>query len=183
MKNGRDVVSIDGPGAATESGGQSAESAPGSEGVITPRIDVVHERVTAGYLRVMGLRLISGDWFTEGQIRQQASLAVVSGSMADRFWPGENPVGRRLSLGVSDLPTEVIGVVGDTSDGFGDGQRLVVYAPFGNIGSRIVGGNLRFVVRFREGGPDESLERMVQELEPDSRVTVGSIEANTRTLN
>jgi predicted permease len=64
------------------------------------------------YLRTMHMPLISGRWFREGD-REDGT--VVNQRLASRFWPGDNPIGRRLQEG-DNPPFTVIGVVGDVRD-------------------------------------------------------------------
>ena len=62
------------------------------ESVITP------SRVTAtpGYFEAMGARLIRGRFFEEGDQAGSLPVIIVDEKLAERFWPGEDPLGRRL---------------------------------------------------------------------------------------
>ncbi len=70
-----------------------------------------YRRVSPGYFRVLGIRLLSGrdlTWADAG-----LGNVVISASTAKTLWPGRNPIARRFGAGVSSGFT-VIGVVGDT---------------------------------------------------------------------
>jgi putative ABC transport system permease protein len=71
-------------------------------------------RVTPGYFRTLGVRLLSGRVFTEKDNRLDGELTViVNESFAKRYWPDQNPVDRRVCLEGKEDWMRVIGVVGD----------------------------------------------------------------------
>jgi putative ABC transport system permease protein len=75
--------------------------------------------VSSEYFRTIGVPLIAGRFFNADD-RQDARLALlINRSMAERYWPGESAVGKRLTF--SSQPRErdwytVVGVVGDVKD-------------------------------------------------------------------
>jgi len=69
--------------------------------------------VTPRYFHTMGIPLLQGRDFTE-QDRGGAPLAlIVSEAFARRFWPNENPIGKRFRPGTFDSFGTVVGVVGN----------------------------------------------------------------------
>jgi predicted permease len=83
--------------------------APGT----APRIGVAP--VTPEYFQTLGVRLIKGRTFTDRDREGQPRVIVINEMAAQRLWPGEDPIGKRLRL--SDIYDgnggEVIGVVAD----------------------------------------------------------------------
>ena len=70
--------------------------------------------VTPGYFDALGGRLLAGRDFDARDTATSAPVAIVSESMARKFWPGANAVGRRImNLGPPGVGGEVIGVVRD----------------------------------------------------------------------
>jgi putative ABC transport system permease protein len=73
--------------------------------------------VSPHYFRTMGIQLLQGREFDEGRDREDSPCIVVVGeAMARRFWPGESPLGKRLTPGSPTDPDpwcEVVGVVRD----------------------------------------------------------------------
>jgi predicted permease len=64
------------------------------------------------YFSAMGIPLVAGRIF--GPADRDRKVVVVSQSVANRFWPGQNPVGQIcITQWAGDVPAEVIGVVGD----------------------------------------------------------------------
>jgi putative ABC transport system permease protein len=76
--------------------------------------DADYRVITPGYLRTLGLRLVSGRDFTEQDRTGAPDVMLVSETMARRTWPGENPVGRQVRTG--DTQGRVYTVVGVMSD-------------------------------------------------------------------
>ncbi len=68
-----------------------------------------------GLLRTLGIPLERGRWLTEQDGPGARKVAVINETAARRLWPGEDPLGRRISLGISNIgfAAEVVGVVGD----------------------------------------------------------------------
>ena len=78
--------------------------------------NVHRSTVTPSYFQVMGVPVLAGRAFTAGDREGSALVAAISQSMAQRYWPGENPIGHRIKLGSadSDRPWRtIVGVVGD----------------------------------------------------------------------
>ena len=55
--------------------------------------------VTPGYFETMGIRLAKGRTFTEQDRADAPLVAIINQTMADRYWPGEEVLGKRFSLG------------------------------------------------------------------------------------
>lgn len=62
---------------------------PGDE-----RVGVV--RVTSGYLDIIGARLLDGRAFTDADQSGTRPVAIVNQAFADRYWPGQSAIGRRI---------------------------------------------------------------------------------------
>ncbi len=70
--------------------------------------------VTPGFFAALGGRLLAGRDFDARDTATGPPVAIVSEAMARKFWPGVNPVGRRImNLGPPGVGGEVIGVVRD----------------------------------------------------------------------
>ena len=67
--------------------------------------------VTPGFFDTLQIPLLNGRDVRDSDVLTTTLVAVVSQSFADRHWPGQDPLGRRLSLARDDMT--VVGVVGD----------------------------------------------------------------------
>jgi predicted permease len=96
-----------------------------------PEPAVLTRRVTPGYFETLGIRLLSGRFFTDEDSQQNGErTAIVSKSCAGRFWPGEEPLDKRIRLRDSQEWRRVVGVVDDVSDhGVGQPVRPCMHLP------------------------------------------------------
>ena len=80
-----------------------------------------------------GIPLIAGRPFSDDEQRENRNVAIVNKRLADAYWPGENPVGKRLKWGLAGLPAPwlaVVGVAGDVVDGPPGSEPIIhVYVP------------------------------------------------------
>ncbi len=95
--------------------------------------------VTPDYLRAIGMRLVRGRFFTERDNASSPVAVIISQSMANRFWPDEDPVGKRLGTGDPEKPTwrEIVGVVEDVKQfGLDVDARPTMYFSHGQVPSK-----------------------------------------------
>jgi predicted permease len=77
---------------------------------------VQFQTISPDYFDALKIPLKSGRIFTEFDNENVAPLAIVNEKMAHRFWPNEQAVGKRLLIPQTDVPFEVVGVVGDVKN-------------------------------------------------------------------
>ena len=86
--------------------------------------------ITLDYFRAMGIRLIEGRNFAPSDHSESPFVIIVNETMARRYWPGVSPVGKRLSMGGTTVPREVVGVVSDVKHwGFDRPANPEMYLP------------------------------------------------------
>jgi putative ABC transport system permease protein len=102
---------------------------------------VVQSAVTPDYFRVMGITLTQGRLFTEDDRADARLVAVINATAARRYWPGDNPIGKRFAVGSGERSgsfravkpgeiewREIVGVVTDIrSGGFASDVQPEVY--------------------------------------------------------
>jgi len=90
-------------------------------------------RVTPGYYETMGIPLLAGRGILPDDRADAPSVAVVSASLAEQTFAGEDPLGRYLELGrdPDDPVVEIVGVVGDVQHyDLGRTSMPQIYIPF-----------------------------------------------------
>jgi len=89
----------------------------GQESDAQSRVPAVQTNVaSAGYFEVLGVRLLRGRTFTDHDDPRAAPIAVVTESMARRYWPNVDPIGRRVHFGGPQAKNPWITVVGVVND-------------------------------------------------------------------
>ncbi len=131
---------------------------------------------TPGYLETLGIPLLAGRFLTdEDHFAPERGAVVVSKAFADRFWPGENPLGKRVAPnGQSEPPFyQVVGVAGDVpAGGVEEPPVVAIYYPAAGLpGSRKFFDAARYlVVRTRHGDPLDllpAIRRAIAEADPE----------------
>jgi putative ABC transport system permease protein len=70
-------------------------------------------QVSTGYFDTVRTPLLQGRAFTERDTASTPPVVVVNQTVADRYWPGQNPIGRHLANSRDMIQREVVGVVAD----------------------------------------------------------------------
>jgi putative ABC transport system permease protein len=82
------------------------------------RIALPLRSVTPGYFALLGVPIVGGRDFRDADTRNAPSVAIVNQELADRYFAGEYPLGKKLWLGGRDRPsTEIVGVVANARTG------------------------------------------------------------------
>ncbi len=85
------------------------------------------------YFRTMNIPLVAGRTFSAQEAMEDRKVAVINQAMVRAYFPGENPVGKRIAVEMWDEPhpTEIIGVVGDArySQLEGELRPMVYFTP------------------------------------------------------
>jgi putative ABC transport system permease protein len=129
--------------------------------------------LTPGAFGTLGMTLAQGRLFTEFDDSSSARVAVISESMARRFWPNENPVGRHLTIGFYDRPydREIVGVVRDVPGAALDvAPEPTIYLPHAQAAT----GSFSLVARtaIDPAALTADLRRVVAELNPEVPVAM-----------
>jgi putative ABC transport system permease protein len=104
-------VPLDGNGAASF---YSAEGQPALNAQNTPRAYV--HRVSPDFFRTLRIPLVAGRTFTDADAASGSTAVVVSERVVKRFWPGQDPAGKRVRFGTIDSNSpwlSIVGVVGE----------------------------------------------------------------------
>jgi len=92
-----------------------------------------------GYFRAAGIPLLKGREFATTDVDKSAGVIIINKTLAERFFPGRDPIGQRITytgevlkfIGMQEDYKTIVGVVGDTKDGGLDAApRNVVFLPF-----------------------------------------------------
>ena len=122
-----------------------------------------YESISPGYFAALGIPVLAGRDFADSDTEKSPGVAIVNETLAQKFWPGENPIGKRLHSG----NTSVLEVVGLAKNGkyqsLGEIPRLTIYYPL----QQVYASNAALVVR----------------TDLDANATIGSARSEVRNLD
>lgn len=98
--------------------------------------EVAVRAISPGYVNAMGIPLVAGRNFSDGDAAGRPSVVQISQSLAKRFWPGDNPLGKRITLTfMPGVVREVVGIVGDVKqDALSSSDtRATIYLPYAQV--------------------------------------------------
>jgi putative ABC transport system permease protein len=72
--------------------------------------------IDGDYLQTMEIPLLAGRFFTPADNAETQPVAIVNKKLAEHYWPGANPLGKRIRIGTPETPTAWITVVGVVAD-------------------------------------------------------------------
>ncbi len=142
---------------------------PGTLDLATPIL------IEGDYFPAMGTPLLRGRFLTPADNAKGAQLLVlVNHAFAGHFWPGQNPIGKRMRIGTSEMVTPwavVVGEVADVKEGSPDASpRMQYYGAveqaenfFGSLGNPAtdLNGNGGYIV-LRTSLPPELMENQIR---------------------
>ncbi len=133
------------------------------------------------YLGAEGIPLLHGRTFTEADNAKSPLVVIVNQHLAEHFWPGQDPVGKRLRWGMQETPTPwltVVGEFGDIKQNKPDAPvRYQVYQPFSqNVASfgslapadslNAQGGAIVLRTKLKPDQMADSLRAVVRQIDP-----------------
>jgi putative ABC transport system permease protein len=139
-----------------------------------PEVDV--RLISPGYLGALRIPVLRGRDLNDQDIAGRPPVILISESMARQFWPGEDAIGKRLTLTFfPDAIREVVGVVGDVKlDGLDQTRpSATLYFPLDQISASANGGWTSFpmtlVVRSRidSAGGAPAIANVVHSVDPE----------------
>jgi macrolide transport system ATP-binding/permease protein len=102
----------------------------GQEAAAEDSLLVRSNAVGTGYFETMGIPLRRGRGFTPGDSGDSRPVAMINETMVRRFWPGQEPIGRRFGFFGQDEVYEIVGVAADAKyTALGEEPLPYVYLP------------------------------------------------------
>lgn len=144
--------------------------------------------ISADYFRATGTPLLNGRFFKQHDIADSPLVAIISQSLARRYWPNQDPLGKRISVDYTgpgrrtDGQTrwrEIVGVVGDVKQhGLDESASPAIYLPFYQDETKHVYRSMRLYAR--TSGDPAAVRGMIRsnlrDIEPNLPVTLRSME-------
>ncbi|MGA6959130.1 MAG: ABC transporter permease [Candidatus Acidiferrales bacterium] len=123
-----------------------------------------------GYLQAMEIPLHRGRFFTSADNEHSPAVVVIDESFAREYFPNEDPIGKRIHVGIMDTAPEIVGVVGHVKhwglDVDGDAKHPIIaqaYIPFMQIPDKFWSGPPQTEVVLRTQGSPAAMVPAVRE--------------------
>jgi len=144
---------------------------PPAQNAIPPLAN--YRSISPDYFAAMGIPIIHGRVF--GESDRGRKVVVVSKNVADRFWPGEDPVGRKcLTYWGPEEADEVIGVVGDVhTSTLETPPVMMVYVPdwFGKLGLALPpSASIVMRTTISDPGSPAAMRQVIRATEPEATI-------------
>ncbi|MEW5916039.1 MAG: ADOP family duplicated permease [Gemmatimonadota bacterium] len=118
--------------------------------------------VSKDYFATMGIPLMAGRRFNDGDMAPGSRVVIVNRAMAEQVFGGESPIGKEVRIGGNDEDDAwltVVGVVDNVKHLSLDAEpELQIYHPF----QQAVDGGMSVLARVRAGGASESVRRALE---------------------
>jgi len=120
-----------------------------------PEVDV--RLISTGYFDAMRIPIVRGRDLNDADVAGRPAVVLISQSMAERFWPHEDPIGQHLTLTFfPDQSRQIVGIVGNTKlDALSETRNTAtLYVPLDQVSAPSTGGwrsfGMSLVVRTQE---------------------------------
>ncbi len=131
------------------------------------------QTIGGDYFSVLKIPRIAGRFFSEADNATAARVAIISRTMANRFWPAADPLGQRFKLGAADSAEPwmtVVGVVGDARQNWWNPATFpVIYQPYLQSSRS----SFRFVLRAASNptGNASAARTAISQVDPEIPIT------------
>jgi putative ABC transport system permease protein len=112
--------------------------------------NVAKPDVSPDYFRVMGIRFLKGRGFTDQDNSSAPGVVIISQSVARTLWPGEDPIGQRITMEDEPKPKDwltIIGIVDDVRQRLTGRSLPAIYQPYQQVTRPFFLSHMSFVVR------------------------------------
>jgi putative ABC transport system permease protein len=111
------------------SGGNSTRGLTIDDKVLTPGAEADYRTASSDYFPALGIPVLRGRGFREDDRENRPLVALISASMAKRYWPDVDPIGHHFVIDTA--PITVVGVVGDVHHASLEATpRPTIYVPY-----------------------------------------------------
>jgi predicted permease len=144
---------------------------------LPPGYTVLKPCVTPEYFATMGIRIRQGRGFLPTDDPTSGRVVVISRGVAERFWPNESPIGKRITMADKPQPRDwmtIVGVVDDVvQTGLAEPRAEAIYQALAQVDQPFFINHLVFVARVDDGaaaGVPAAMRAAVHAIDPDQPI-------------
>jgi putative ABC transport system permease protein len=137
--------------------------------------------VSAGYFHAMSIPLVRGREFAESDTETAPRVAIINQVLARRFWPNEDPIGKRIRFS-SDWLT-IVGVCGEVKHvRLDEATEPEIYAPYVQVPVSMLdmgGRDQNYVIRMAgaSGNIADTVRKIIHSEDPEIVVTLNDLQS------
>jgi putative ABC transport system permease protein len=144
---------------------------------LPPGYIVLKPCITPDYFAVMGIRIRQGRGFLPSDNASSGRVVIVSRTVAERLWPGESPLGKRLTMADKPKPSDwmtIVGVVDDVvQEGVAGARAQAIYQSLAQVDHPFFIDHINFIAR-TDGSADARVARAmrsaIRAVDPDQPI-------------
>jgi MacB-like periplasmic core domain/FtsX-like permease family len=139
--------------------------------------DVDFNPVSPEYFSLVRIPIVQGRTFTSDELEETPRAVIVTEATARRYWPGQDPIGRSIVLGSTDVPLQIVGIAKDAQvSNVAQTESSYIYLPAGSPAER----GLTMLVRSRVDFDTlaTGIRAVTQALDPTLVVRVAPLQEN-----
>lgn len=122
------------------------------------------EAVSPGYFETLAIPILNGRAIDESDLANSPGVAMINATMARRYWPGENPIGKQIRM--EGRPLTVEGVAADGKYGsLGEDQRPCFYIPLSQAGPESSTSRVKLIVRAATADPRQLITPVLAQIQ------------------
>jgi putative ABC transport system permease protein len=122
------------------------------------------------YFKTVGQPLLRGRFFTAGDTRAAPAVVIINQSLASRYWPGQDPVGQRITFDNGQNWATIVGIVANARQQIDSEPQDEVHFPL-RAGNALNAGSLVVRTHGAPGGLRHELREAIRRVDPQQPVT------------
>jgi putative ABC transport system permease protein len=122
------------------------------------------------YFKTVGQPLMRGRFFTSGDTAQAPGVVIINQSLASRYWPGQDPIGQRITFDNGQNWATIVGIIANARQQIDSEPQDEVHFPL-RAGNALNSGSLVVRTHGAPGGLRHELREAIRRVDPQQPVT------------
>jgi predicted permease len=122
------------------------------------------------YFKTVGQPLLRGRFFTTGDTREAPVVVIINQSLASRYWPGQDPIGQRITFDSGQNWATIVGIVANARQQIDSEPQDEIHFPL-RAGNALNAGSLVVRTHGAPGGLRHELREAIRRVDPQQPVT------------
>jgi putative ABC transport system permease protein len=136
------------------------------------RIPLAYNSITPEFFSTMKIPLLKGRFFTAQDHADSTPVAIINATTARRYWPNEDPIGKRFTFGSTGLDAQWLTIVGVVADTYRAGVDQPIFTESYQPLAQQPGLRMQILMRTTQGSVPArlALQAAMHELDPEQPI-------------